>query len=61
MNGGICDRCQAEIKLTENMPMTPCIIYFSGNHGASCEKVYLCHTCYNAFCEWFKSYALEED
>ena len=56
-----CNRCGAEIKLTDAMPMTPRIAYFSGNAGAFEETVYMCPACRTGFVEWFRSYSLEED
>jgi DNA-directed RNA polymerase subunit RPC12/RpoP len=52
-----CGRCGTEIKLTEDMPWTPRITYFSGNTGASEEIVYLCPICRKGFIDWFKSRA----
>ena len=56
-----CNRCGTEIKLTDVMPMTPRITYFSGNAGASDDILYLCPTCRKNFCEWFKRYNSREE
>ena len=50
-----CDRCRAEIPLTEDMPLTPRITYLSGNRGANNVMFYLCPICRKEFCEWYKS------
>ena len=59
----VCDRCGTEIKLTEDMPKTPRIIYFSGNAEASEVIINMCPTCRKGFIKWFNynRYSHEED